>query len=57
MIYLLRLSAEPLFIEDSNLAHGYKLTNNYYIRYCIIYSIILILYPSTSPNMNLIKKY
>jgi hypothetical protein len=30
--YLLRPSAKPLFIEDSNSAYGYKSTYNYYTR-------------------------
>jgi hypothetical protein len=54
--YLLRPSVEPLFIEDSNLAHGHKSTRNYCARYRTTYGIILMPYPLMSPNMNLIEK-
>jgi hypothetical protein len=48
--------AKPLFIEDGNSAHGHKLTRNYYAKWRTTYGIILIPYPSTSPDMNLIEK-
>ena len=57
IIYILRPSVDPLFIEDSNPVYGYKSTTNYYTRYYIKYGIVLIPYPSTSPNIKPIKKY
>ena len=52
----LRPSTEPLFMEDRNSAHSHKLKTNYCQWFCIKYSIILMPYPSTSPNINPIKK-
>jgi transposase len=52
----LRPSAEPLFMEDGNSAHGHKSTTNCCQRYRTKYGIILMPYPSTSPNMNPIEK-
>jgi transposase len=55
--YLLRPSAEPLFIEDSNSAHGHKSTRNCCTRYRTKHGIILMPHPSTSPDINPIEKY
>jgi hypothetical protein len=49
-------STEPLFMEDGNSAHGHKSTRNCCAKFCIEYGIILMPYPSTSPDMNLIEK-
>jgi hypothetical protein len=54
--HLLRPTAEPLFIEDGNLAHGYKSTGNCCARWRTTHGIILMPHPSTSPNMNPIEK-
>jgi len=54
--HTLRPSAEPLFIEDRNSTHSHKLTRNYCAQFHIKHSIILMPYPSTSPDMNLIEK-
>ena len=54
--HALRLSAEPLFMEDGNPAHGHKSKTNCCQRFCTKYSIILMPYPSMSPDMNLIEK-
>jgi hypothetical protein len=51
------LGLEPLFIEDSNLVYNYKSEGNYYVVYRTKHGIILMLYPSTSPDINPIKKY
>jgi hypothetical protein len=56
-VHIYTLGLEPLFIEDSNSAYNYKSESNYYAVYRTKHGIILILYLSTSPNMNLIKKY
>jgi len=55
--YQLRLVVEPLFMKDSNSAHGHKSTTNYYTRYYTKHGIILISHPSISPDMNPIEKY
>jgi len=55
--YTLRPSAEPLFMEDGNAAHGHKSKTNYCARYRIKHGIILMPHPSTSPDMNPIEKY
>jgi hypothetical protein len=52
----LRPSTEPLFMEDRNSAHGHKLTQNCCAKFRIEHGIILMPHPSTSPNMNPIKK-
>ncbi|KAG4430256.1 hypothetical protein IFR05_014252, partial [Cadophora sp. M221] len=52
----LRPSAEPLFMEDGNAAHGHKSTRNCCTRYRTAHGIILMLHPSTSPDMNPIEK-
>jgi hypothetical protein len=49
-------SAEPLFIEDGNLAHSHKLMHNCCAKYRLQHGIILLPYPSTSHNMNPIEK-
>jgi DDE superfamily endonuclease len=54
--HLLRPPAEPLFIEDGNLAHGYKSIRNCYAQWRTKHGIILMPYPSISPDINLIKK-
>ena len=54
--HLLRPVVEPLFMEDGNAAHGHKSTRNCYARWRIAYGIILMLHPSTSPDINLIEK-
>jgi transposase len=43
-------------MEDGNSVYSYKLTQNCYAKFCTEYGIILMPYPSTSPNMNLIEK-
>jgi hypothetical protein len=53
--HTLRPSAEPLFIEDGNVAHGHKSTSNCYARYRTKHGIVLMPHPSTSPDMNLLK--
>jgi hypothetical protein len=50
------LGVKPLFMEDGNSAHGYKSTTNCYIQYYSKHGIILLPYPSTSPDMNPIEK-
>jgi hypothetical protein len=52
----LRPITEPLFIEDGNSAHGYKLTRNCYAKWHIAHGIILMPHPSISPDMNPIEK-
>jgi hypothetical protein len=52
----LQPSVEPLFIEDGNPAHGHKSTNNCCQRFRTKHGIILMPYPSTSPDMNPIEK-
>jgi transposase len=54
--HLLRPSAEPLFMEDGNSAHGHKSTRNCCARYRTQHGIILMPHPSTSPDMNPIEK-
>jgi transposase len=54
--YLFRLSIEPLFMEDDNSAHGYKSTRNCCAQFRTKHGIILMPYPSTSPDMNPIEK-
>lgn len=49
-------SVEPLFMEDGNSAHGHKSTTNCCYRFRTQHGIILMPYPSTSPNMNPIEK-
>jgi hypothetical protein len=56
-VYTYTLGLEPLFIEDSNLVYSYKSEGNYCVIYRTKHGIILMLYPSTSPDMNPIKKY
>jgi hypothetical protein len=51
------LGLEPLFIEDSNSAHGYKSERNCYVVYRTKHGIILMPHPSTSPDINPIEKY
>ena len=55
--HLLRPSVEPLFMEDGNSAHGHKSIRNYCARYRTAHGIILMPHPSTSPDINPIKKY
>ncbi len=52
----LQPTAEPLFMEDGNSAHGHKSTSNCCARYRTKYGIILMPHPSTSPDMNPIEK-
>jgi transposase len=54
--HLLRLSIEPLFMEDSNSAHGHKSTRNCCAQFRTKHGIILMPHPSTSPDINLIEK-
>jgi hypothetical protein len=54
--HLLRLSAEPLFIEDGNPAHSHKSTTNCCQLFRTTHSIILMPHPSTSPDINPIEK-
>ena len=54
--HLLRPSAQPLFMEDGNIVHGHKLIRNCCAKFCTLYGIILMPYPSMSPNMNPIEK-
>jgi hypothetical protein len=49
-------SAEPLFMEDGNPAHGHKSTRNCCARYRKKHGIILMPHPSTSPDINPIEK-
>jgi hypothetical protein len=56
-VYTHTLGLELLFIENSNLAYSYKSESNYYAVYRTKHGIILILHPSTSPDINPIKKY
>ena len=56
IIHLLRPSAEPLFIEDSNPAYGHKSATNCCQRFRTLYGIILMPYPGSSPDMNPIEK-
>jgi hypothetical protein len=53
----LRPAVEPLFMEDGNSAHGHKSTHNCYAKWRIAHGIILMLHPSTSPDINPIEKY
>jgi hypothetical protein len=55
--YIYTLGLEPLFIKDSNLVYKHKSENNYYMQYRTKRGIILIPHLSTSPDINLIKKY
>ena len=52
----LRPSAEPLFMEDGNSAHGHRSKHNCCQRFRTKYGIILMPHPSTSPDMNPIEK-
>ena len=54
--HALRPSAEPLFMEDGNAAHGQKSTTNFCARFRTHYGIVLIPHPSTSPDMNPIER-
>jgi transposase len=54
--HLLRPSAEPLFMEDGNAAHGHKSTRNCCAQFRTKHGIILMPHPSTSPDMNPIEK-
>jgi transposase len=54
--HLLRPSAEPLFMEDGNSAHGHKSTRNCCAQFRTKHGIILMPHPSTSPDMNPIEK-
>jgi transposase len=54
--YLLRPSAEPLFMEDGNAAHGHKSHSNCCAQWRTKHGIILMPHPSTSPDMNPIEK-
>jgi len=46
----------PLFMEDGNSAHGHKSISNCCAQYRSRHGIILLPYPSTSPDMNPIEK-
>jgi transposase len=52
----LQPSAEPLFMEDGNSAHDHKSTRNCCARFRTEHGIVLMLHPSTSPDMNPIEK-
>jgi len=52
----LQPSAEPLFMEDGNSAHGHKSTRNCCARFRTEHGIVLMPHPSTSPDMNPIEK-
>ncbi|KAF4626630.1 hypothetical protein G7Y89_g11531 [Cudoniella acicularis] len=52
----LRPSAEPLFMEEGNSAHGYKSSYNYCQRFRTKYGIILMPHLSSSPDINPIEK-
>ena len=54
--YSLRPSAEPLFMEDGNPAHGHKSATNCCARYRTKNGIVLMPHLSTSPDMNPIEK-
>jgi Transposase/DDE superfamily endonuclease len=54
--HTLHPSAEPLFMEDGNAAHGHKSTTNCCARFRTRHGIILMPHPSTSPDMNPIEK-
>jgi hypothetical protein len=54
--HTLKPSAEPLFMEDGNSAHGHKSTSNCCARWRTTHGIILMPHPSTSPDMNPIEK-
>jgi len=54
--HTLRPLAEPLFMEDGNAAHGHKSTSNCCACYRTKHGIIRMPHPSTSPDMNPIKK-
>ena len=54
--HLLHPATEPLFMEDSNSAHGHKSTTNCCQRFCTKHGIILMPHPSTSPDINPIEK-
>jgi len=54
--HLLRLIAEPLFMEDGNSAHGHKSERNCCAKWHTAHGIILMPHPSTSPDMNPIEK-
>jgi hypothetical protein len=49
-------SAEPLFMEDGNSAHGHITATNYCQPFRTQHGIILMPHPSSSPDMNPIKK-
>lgn len=49
-------SAEPLFMEDGNSAHGHKSQRNCCAKWRTAHGIILMPHPSTSPDMNPIEK-
>jgi hypothetical protein len=55
--HFLHLSAEPLFMEDGNSAHGHKSSTNCCQRQHTAHEIILMPHPFTSPDMNLIEKF
>jgi transposase len=52
----LQPTAEPLFMEDGNPAHGHKSTGNYCAQWRTEYGIILMPHPSTGPDMYPIEK-
>jgi hypothetical protein len=54
--HLLRPSTETLFIEDGNSAHGHKSSHNWCAQWRTQYNVILMPHPSTSPDMNPIRK-
>jgi hypothetical protein len=56
-VHIYTLGLELLFIENSNLAYSYKSEGNCYAVYRTKHRIILMPHPSTSLNMNPIKKY
>ena len=52
----LRPTAEPLFMEDGNSAHGHKSTSNCCAKWRTKHGIVLMPHPSISPDMNPIEK-
>ena len=54
--YSLSPVAEPLFMEDGNSAHGHKTTRNCCAKWRTAHGIVLMPHPSTSPDINPIKK-
>jgi hypothetical protein len=56
-VHIYTLGLESLFIKDNNSVYSYKSEGNYCVIYRTKHGIILIPYPSTSPDMNPIEKY